>query len=364
MTTSTDPSCRLLAAQYLRKQCKQLLAQFPGIRQGGDVEFIHRARVASRRLRAALRIFGDCLPQRPLKGWTKQIRRLTRGLGAARDLDVQRDYLLGALTHVEAPAHIPGLARLLVRTELERGRIQGKVLKALDRLERSQVLQDMRKTLKSMLETPQGEDPLQTQGSLHVAAYHIGERLGEMLVLEDSLEDPNDCQQHHAMRIAAKRLRYTMEICRPVCGTRIEASLEVVKQLQTFLGEVHDCDVWIDQLPQMLEAERQWIVERYGHAGPLDQLEPGVEYLILRRQQQRAERFAELARFWQEHTRQGTWTKLREILQVAAPSPPEPAAETPAAEAPASPEPSSTPITGDGDVRPHPELPDPRTAER
>lgn len=314
MKRCTDPSCRLLAAQYLRKQCKQLMAQFPGVREATDIECIHHARVASRRLRAALGIFGECLPQKPLARWKKQVRRVTKGLGAARDLDVQREYLVEVMTQLADPAGQPGIARLLVRTDLERDRIQQRVLKALRRLEKSDTLQDMRKALKPLSESGGDDNPLQSPACRGMAEYHIRECLSEMLLLEDSLEDPKDCQQHHAMRIAAKRLRYTMEICRPVYGQPIDAALESAKRLQSLLGDVHDCDVWIEKLPQMLEEERQWIVECYGHAGPLERLKAGVDYLVRRRQEQRHERFIELVQFWQEQSRRGTWPQLVELL--------------------------------------------------
>ena len=88
-----DESYQLWAAQYLRKQIRQLRAQIEGIRQAEDSEYVHRARVASRRLRAALRMFGDCLPPKKLKDWRKAIKAVTKELGDARDKDVQVAFL-------------------------------------------------------------------------------------------------------------------------------------------------------------------------------------------------------------------------------------------------------------------------------
>lgn len=319
MSDCTDPGCRGLAAQFLRKQCKQLLAQLPGIREATDTEYIHRARVASRRLRAGLRLFGDVLPHRKLPRWEKQVRRVTRGLGAARDLDVQRDYLLEVLAHLESAAEYPGIARLLAQTEATRDRRQSQVLRAIQRLEKSKVLPEMRRVLKPSTEAE--EKGPSSPPCVQLARQHIGEGLEEVLSFEESLEDSEDYQQHHALRIAAKRLRYTVEICRPVFGTRLDCVLEVIKQLQTLLGEVHDCDVWIEQLPRMLEDERRQIVKRYGHAGPLERIQPGVVALLDRQRQRRQERFAELRRFWQEQLQPQTWPQLQAVLQGDAADP-------------------------------------------
>lgn len=316
MKASFDPNVQLLAAQYLRKQCKQLSGQVNGIRQGTDVEFVHRARVATRRLRAALRIFADCFPQADVERWQKQVRKVTRGLGAARDLDVQREYLAGVLARLEEPADHVGIARLLVRTELARDKLHRNVLKAVDRFQRSRAIEQMLASVKAVLKDSDDDEVCVSSPSVvEKAAEHITVRLDEMLVYQASLDDPLDQQQHHAMRIAAKRLRYTIEVFKPAYEGHLDGCLAIVKQLQTLLGDLHDCDVWIEQLPAMLDDERRRIVRRYGHAGPLERLEPGIRRLQAERQRQREELFEQLRKFWQEQTRQGTWESIAQTAR-------------------------------------------------
>ena len=55
-----DPSYRLLACQYLREQLEVLMRELLGVRRNEEIEPVHQARVASRRVRAALRMFADC----------------------------------------------------------------------------------------------------------------------------------------------------------------------------------------------------------------------------------------------------------------------------------------------------------------
>ncbi len=81
MTRSSDPGYRILAARSLRKQIKQLTEHLGGIRLGQDIEAIHHARVASRRLCAALDMFDVCWKRKQVKEWKKQIRQLARSLG-------------------------------------------------------------------------------------------------------------------------------------------------------------------------------------------------------------------------------------------------------------------------------------------
>ncbi len=54
-----------------------------------DIEYVHRTRVTSRRLRAALPLFKYCFRRKEFKEWLCEIKKVTRLLGEARDLDVQ-----------------------------------------------------------------------------------------------------------------------------------------------------------------------------------------------------------------------------------------------------------------------------------
>ena len=93
---AADPSYRLLACQYVSAQLDALVGQIHGVRENKDTESVHQTRVASRRLRAALGMFAECFDSKKTAGWRRRLRRLTRGLGAARDLDVQIAYVQGS----------------------------------------------------------------------------------------------------------------------------------------------------------------------------------------------------------------------------------------------------------------------------
>ena len=45
----------------------------------------------------------------------------------------------------------------------------------------------------------------------------------------------------HAIRLATKRLRYTLELFRPCYGRGLDARIRSLQQLQQTLGEVNDC---------------------------------------------------------------------------------------------------------------------------
>lgn len=316
MKASVDASYQLLAARYVRKQLKQLTSQLDGVREGEEIEYVHRARVASRRLRAALGMFGDCFGRKKVKRWRKEIRRLTSDLGDARDKDVQILFVCGVLSGLQQSEHYPGIARLLVRLEHQREQIQPKVLKTVDRIQASPVPAEMFETAKSMVkQLGKRGVPLKSDYVLRESERHILSRLDQMLGYQSCLADPEDQDGHHAMRIAAKRLRYTMEICKPAYDNRLDEFITTVKEVQSLLGEIHDCDVWIEDLQTLLEEERQRIVKYYQHSGPLVRLQSGIDFLRQGRQEQRAQVLEKLVQYWQEVDRIGLWKELAETVR-------------------------------------------------
>jgi CHAD domain-containing protein len=312
-----DAGYRLLAAKYVRKQAKQLRTQFDGIRMAEDIEFVHRARVASRRLRAAMRMFGECFKRKQLKRWKKAIRFICSELGEARDKDVQIELLHSTLASITDQINFAGISRLLVEWERRRERLQSNVVKAVDRLQQNGTLKDVENAAKNMLGKAQAHEvQVQSSDSFARAEQEILKRLDELLNLQDCLGRPDDRQNHHAMRIAAKRLRYTLEIARPIYSGKLDATLEAIKQVQTLLGDVHDCDVWQEQLDQFAKTERGLIKFHYGHSGPFNKLNAGIEFFRQDRQRHRQQCFDQLVRTWGEFDVQEIWENLVGIVQA------------------------------------------------
>jgi CHAD domain-containing protein len=325
MNKAVDESWRLFAARYLRKQTKQLTGQLDGVRRGEDIEYVHRARVASRRLREARVMFRDCFDAGTWKRWRKEVRRLTAGLGDARDKDVQIAFLTGLLAETQREDCCLGIALVLARLERRRERVQPEVVQALDRFEASGVGGQILAVAKKTLDASQKQElEVASEAVFSRAEEAVGPRLEELLSHEASLADPEDQAGHHELRIAAKRLRYTLEICKLPCGQRVDEFIAAAKQLQSLLGEIHDCDVWIEHLDKTLGRIRKRINSYYGHDAPAAPLEAGIEYLRDQRREERRRCFDRLDRFWEELRGAGTWQNLIPAIRGRAPQRPLP----------------------------------------
>jgi hypothetical protein len=99
-------------------------------------------------------------------------------------------------------------------------------------------------------------------------------RLDELCGFMPKAADPRRVQALHDMRIAAKRLRYLLELGGECFGSYAPRAAKVCKDLQDLLGEIHDCDVLLPRIAQEIAALRtadaRAVAERTGRAGGLE----------------------------------------------------------------------------------------------
>ena len=137
---------------------------------------------------------------------------------------------------------------------------------------------------------PRRVEGLDPQAPLHPNATRIiRTRLDELRGFVDEALAPDAAATQHDMRIAAKRLRYVLEIVGPCIGDEAKAARDATKQLQSILGDLHDCDL---MLPK---------VERIGSAAAL-----------LR--ERRSRLFHDFVGLWQAEASKGTWAALETAL--------------------------------------------------
>ena len=106
------------AAKIVGVRVSELLDHARDVLDVDDIKRVHDMRVATRRLRAALEIFGPCFPSRELKAALRQVKALADALGERRDRDVAIDALETIAESMAAPDR-HGIETLIVRLRTE-----------------------------------------------------------------------------------------------------------------------------------------------------------------------------------------------------------------------------------------------------
>lgn len=112
-----DPYTRA-ATKIVGVRVGELVDHASGVLDVDDIERVHDMRVATRRLRAALEIFGACFPRQDLKAALRQVKALADALGERRDRDVSLATLETIRDSMSAPDR-PGIDSLIVRLRAE-----------------------------------------------------------------------------------------------------------------------------------------------------------------------------------------------------------------------------------------------------
>jgi CHAD domain-containing protein len=242
-----DDSMAQAACKTLYFHFQRMLYHEPGTRLGEHIEELHDMRVATRRMRAALPVFGDYLDMDHMRPFVKGLRRTGRALGAVRDLDVfwekTQVYLDGL-----SPEQQSGLHPLWVVWEAERERARERMLAYLDSDRYARFAQ----RFNEFLQTPgAGALPVLTEEGeplphrlRHVVPVAVYQRLAAVRAYDEWVTGPDvPLERLHQLRIAAKGLRYTMEYFREVLGPEAKSAIDEVKELQDHLGDLQDAVV-------------------------------------------------------------------------------------------------------------------------
>ena len=132
-----EKSLEECARRIVTTRFHEMMSFKEGAIDGTDIEYVHDMRVASRRLRAALRNFADCfVPKKEFRRHLKQVERITSTLGDVRDLDVliyrfQKDVLT-----VPSDAQI-GVQNLIGHLQEEREVRRAPMFKMFEQLDKS-----------------------------------------------------------------------------------------------------------------------------------------------------------------------------------------------------------------------------------
>ena len=237
-----NPDHTRVTSRLLLTRARALKRHLPGAVSGDD-HGVHQARVATRRLREAMPVLADGVKGAKAGKARKKVGKLTRALGAVRETDVT----LQILAEMAQAGKLPRMAIEEVRTHVvaERDRRRDVMLKRLHRVD----AEKLGRRLASVADALQQSDSNKWRDTLSSRLTKRSRRLAERVAEAGQMYAPD---RLHEVRIAAKKLRYALELAADSRTSGAASLLRPIKRAQDLLGRLHDL-----QVLQSLVAEAQ-----------------------------------------------------------------------------------------------------------
>jgi CHAD domain-containing protein len=217
--------------------------------ESGDARSLHRARVASRRLRELLPILQ--LDPGIARKLGRRLRKVTRRLGIVRELDVLLD-LVEELQKAR-PQHRDALRRVGAAVSKSRDHARKRLLDHLPADEMWRVSRKLQRLVDRLADAetrPERRHPARAKSAVWAIDARIAHRAARLI---DAVQDAGSVyltERLHIVRIALKKLRYAIELAPDAMPDRARM-LRTLKRVQGLLGRMHDLQVLIDRVREV-----------------------------------------------------------------------------------------------------------------
>lgn len=240
-----NPLAMTLAYAVLREQWAAFRANEAGARLGADPEYVHRMRVATRRMRTALRVFRQLFPPQAQQ-IRSELQWIARVLGAVRDIDVQQERLWQWQTE-GVPLDVAAVHSHLRR---QWQRAHRKLIDAFNSRRYAKMVEQVEEFLRKPVEA----SPLALLPARQVLPSLILRLYAAVRECGDTLTAASPPTAYHLLRIRIKRLRYVLEFSRHVYPAVAERFVPRLVEVQDVLGSYQDAHVAIEWLSSQQKA--------------------------------------------------------------------------------------------------------------
>src|SRR5919112_3751149 len=251
-TVKKNLSVGEVAFRVLRRQFATMRAHEGGTRLGEDPEELHDMRVATRRMRSALKFFEDALPEEA-GHFREELKFFAGVLGEVRDLDIQIEQLRTWVSEADEEDREP-LSKTVDVLEKRRAAAREDLLEALDsgRCERfeSSFTEFLRR---GPVAGGYAHEPVRA-----VALDLLSQPHRKWRKAAERVNETSHPEEYHDLRKKGKRFRYALEFLSGVYGEKtIGKIVRPLKDLQDGLGRHQDLIVSGDLLKQLATESRR-----------------------------------------------------------------------------------------------------------
>jgi CHAD domain-containing protein len=234
-----DQSLAAAGRTILGAQLKRLQQSAADLEGDDEVEALHDARVATRRMRTLLRLLKKAFPSRASRRHNRALKRAGDLLGAVRDLDV----LIGdAQQEHDQRGEIPRLRPLIAAWTEERSHARTSLLKHLESAPFQMWLHEFQGFVEATATGARGEGRLCDE-----LPELIWNRYGVVRAYQQQIQTAS-LPALHELRKDVKQLRYLLEFFAELLGDEILDLVAGCVQVQDALGVLHDAVARKDRL--------------------------------------------------------------------------------------------------------------------
>ena len=230
-----------LVAAYVAAQCDVLASNDIGLRTGAPE--VHKTRVAARRLRSTLRIFGDTVDAAPAEELNDELVWYAGALGEVRDRDVLSRRLIEQIAELP-PEQVRGPVEAEITKSLATER--DVALQRLNEAMGTRRYQHLMQLLRGWKAAPPLTDAADKKTKAAVRYVEKAKRKADKRLRKAD----DDIEQLHRARKAFKRARYAAELVEPA-DSDMKAIARDGEEMQTLLGEHQDAIVAANFLATM-----------------------------------------------------------------------------------------------------------------
>ena len=233
-----DDRLDLTVRKILACQLERFLEHLLGLQRDIDTEFVHQARVSTRRMRSALRLFREAVPESTGVFLAGELQWLGGMLGAVRDLDV---FLLNLPRFQEQIERFPGKRRKVFEQWIRERRLipLSSLIQALASTRYANFERRCRRFLESPLAL-RPRVPLAMKLVRDIAPAIINDKFEAVIAQGHKVIANPQLKEFHRLRIQMKKLRYACEFMAPAYDGVLEPFIERTIAIQDCLGEIQD----------------------------------------------------------------------------------------------------------------------------
>jgi CHAD domain-containing protein len=230
-------------AAYLGQMVHKRLGQLAGTldfdEQDDPIEALHDLRVASRRLRAFVKVFEPLLEPSIAAHVGKPLRRVTKAAGELRDIDVQMHLIDARMSAQTTDATRAALELLLERLHGRRDAVKAHAKRRLRKVRQS----DLNVGVAAALGEVVARLPASSSEAARLAWTLLEPILDDMDAHDRAAGPASPPDKLHELRISIKKLRYALELVGPLLGEEQRELVKKAESLQELLGTYHDLNV-------------------------------------------------------------------------------------------------------------------------